>query len=116
MRPLEIARFEERDDPGYSWYVVDPDEMYPAMLDELHDIVQRNAPPVGFLDLYSQIQDCSEDDFELARMKATGLSKQDRTRREQVLETARLWFTRTLHQSVGEPLGLRILANDHWRL
>jgi hypothetical protein len=113
-------RSEELDAASYAFYVVDPDEMYPAMIEhataviEANDMSQVPRDQRGYVSTLRPLGDLSAAAVHVDN--ATDLDS-----REKILETLRLWFTRMLKTAVDGPLGLRITSDDpavlaYWRL
>ena len=119
---LDFAKREEAlDDGGYAFYVVDPDQMYPAMIDhataviEANDMSQVPRDQRGYVATLRPLGDLSAAAVHVD-------SATDLDTREKILETLRLWFTRLLKAATGEAsLGLKITSDDpavlaFWRL
>ena len=113
-------RSQELDAAGYAFYVVDPAEMYPAMIEYATAVIEANdmsrvpRDQRGYVATLRPLGDLSAAAVHVDN--ATDLDS-----REKILETLRLWFTRLLKTAVAEPIGLRITSDDpavlaYWRL
>jgi hypothetical protein len=111
---------------GVKGFEVSPAVMYPAMVTEVKAALKEGKGPAKFLDTegtpnplrmyYDDAKQIGSEAFDLALVpydSATGLSADDKSKRNAALECARKWFTELLHQSIGgKPMGLRIAAED----
>ena len=113
-------RSQELDAAGYAFYVVDPAEMYPAMIEYATAVIEANdmsrvpRDQRGYVATLRPLGDLSAAAVHVD-------SATDLDGREKILETLRLWFTRLLKTAVAEPIGLRITSDDpavlaRWRL
>jgi hypothetical protein len=113
-------RSQELDAAGYAFYVVDPAEMYPAMIEYATAVIEANdmsrvpRDQRGYVATLRPLGDLSAAAVHVD-------SATDLDGREKILETLRLWFTRLLKTAVAEPIGLRITSDDpavlaYWRL
>ncbi|MCC6603095.1 MAG: hypothetical protein IT327_07790 [Anaerolineae bacterium] len=119
---LDLAKREEAlDDGGYAFYVVDPDQMYPAMIDHATAVIEANDMSLVPRDQRGYVATLRQ----LGNLSAAAVhvdSAVDLDTREKILETLRLWFTRLLKAATGEAsLGLKITSDDpavlaFWRL
>ena len=117
---IEVLRTKELDAAGYAFYVVDPGQLYPAMIEHATAVIAANDMSLvprdqrGYVATLRQLGDLSAANVHVD-------SATDLDGREKVLETLRLWFTRVLKTAVDGPLGLRITSDDpavlaYWRL
>ncbi len=110
-----------------TWFIVKPEILYPAMIERFTEIIEGDNPDElfkGKLDavdaakrLLSKVQKFNKTDLDealLPRQECINIHVVER--RTEVLETARLWFTRALKISVNKPIGINITKNDNWRL
>jgi len=113
-------RSQELDAAGYAFYVVDPAEMYPAMIEYATAVIEANdmsrvpRDQRGYVATLRPLGDLSAAAVHVD-------SATDLDGREKILETLRLWFTRLLKTAVAEPIGLRITSDApavlaYWRL
>jgi hypothetical protein len=119
---LDFAKRDEAlDDGGYAFYVVDPDQMYPAMIDHATAVIHVNDMSLVARDQRGYVATLRQ----LGNLSAAAVhvdSAVDLDTREKILETLRLWFTRLLKAATGEAsLGLKITSDDpavlaFWRL
>jgi hypothetical protein len=130
---------DEVNDPeqAYQWYDVDPDVMYPQVIQWLTDkgdvFNQYIATPLDTLALQAMNGDeialfvlrgrttCNEvrviPDWSVALWDREGLSESERDERGVALMAAYHFFTEVLHQAVGKPLALHVLAGDkRWKV
>lgn len=124
MEPLNVfdyaLRAKELDAADYAFYVVDPGQLYPAMIEHATAVIAANDMSLvprdqrGYVATLRQLGDLSAANVHVD-------SATDLDGREKVLETLRLWFTRVLKTAVTGPVGLRITSDDpavlaYWRL
>jgi hypothetical protein len=102
------------------WFEVDPDKMYPAMLNKVRSYVTQGLRPENpaLAALYNQAVLLPDWAWDIAQSKTVAECSQDeRIARGCALEIARLWFTEETHQGIGyAPMGLHILKSTRWRL
>jgi hypothetical protein len=137
-RSAEEARYEG---PPRTWYSVDPDRLYPAMI----ELIRAGAKPTDRSQVVDGelVKDLDAEKYrgDLARVRvsyakhlddallplveqddgpplppAMALDQHRRAIRADILETARLWFTNELARAVGKPIGLHILKSVRWKL
>lgn len=118
---LDYATRETSLDKGdYSFYVIDPDLMYPAMIAyataiiEANDMSQVPRDQRRYVSALRQLGDLSAANVHVDKAK-------DMATRETILETLRHWFTRLLKVAAGPGLGVKITSDDpavlaYWRL
>lgn len=113
-----IAKPEERADTGgYTWYAVEPETLYPQMCVYATAVIEADE----FVEADYQGYKAALANIGVERVEALcchleNVSAADRPVRYFVLETLRQWFTRLLKNSIGDPLGLRILKDERWKL
>lgn len=116
-------RSEELDAAEYTFYVVDPGQMYPAMIDHATAVIEANdmsQVPRDHRGYVATLRQCG--DLSVAAVHVDSVPDDEAlANREKILETLRLWFTRMLKTAVAHPIGLRITSDNpavlaHWRL
>lgn len=127
-----------------TWYDIDPDLMYPAVIQYLGDsqqeLIELNKQSEAQLvtlaldgnkaahfvlkarQTISLLHQVGIEDWYLAICPrsdfedGTGAANASAQRRGIALEVARLFFTEALHQATKGPIGVHILKAEHWRL
>lgn len=122
-----------------TWYNVDPDVMYPAVIQYLAAnqpaLIELNKKPDADLvtlalsgdkaahfvlkarQTVGLLNQVSAEDWDLAMQPKQDDTKfLDGDRRAAALEVARLFFTEALHQATAGAIGVHILKAEHWRL
>ena len=128
MQYVEIE--DRKDDSVELWLGVESDNMYPAIIQHLSDLAEETAVKgygnieQGLRNYVSKISTMNKDDFLLALVpyeSAKSLNQADQLKRDTILETARLLFTRLLknqYPNREKAIGLHIKkgAGNAWRL
>ena len=121
MDVLQYAVPEERGDHSRVYYAVDPDQMYPAMIDYIQDVVEGEVDALegvnahGARDVRFYLGQARRFDpkaWTLARRPVHQVKRGERELRGQALEIARLWYTALLRSLSRKPLGLHILKGS----
>ena len=123
-----------------NWFVIDPGEMYPAMVEFIQAQITEGKQGDGIIrsQYYPAAQALPAEAWQLALIPRQEVArKADIEARATALEIARLWFTELLHRALrwqaagmadatfwyteppegaGAPLGLRIEKDERWRL
>ena len=107
-------------DPGSDriTFIVDPNEMYPAMIAFLKERLDQPAPTGYFRVLFAILTNIPDEIFAAALKPLDELDNEEaRVLRASVLEVARKAFTEMLHLAIGQqPMHLRILKNETYKL
>lgn len=106
MIDLKIAKQTDSADKGAVRFEVDPGEMYPMMALHLLEVKKEQAAPQGnpaLLNLYSALQNIDDRAFEVYAKFPDEIPTDEAllVQRDNLLEIMRLWFTETLHLTVG---------------
>lgn len=131
--PLELCQELDPTTDGRRSFICDPGIIYPSTIQHIRQVIASPNLPI---ELYQDFSPPEIDPRAVARdyqAKARTLpvrawdlallprqdlrSPEDESLRAEALTLARLWFTQALHVAIsGNPLMLRILKDDHWRL
>lgn len=99
-----------------------PSVAYPRMIGYIRDVIAGyEYVDNNYYNLKMMAMQVSESGWSLALNSANGnivgLNERERSQRAQALETARLWLTELLHQSVNQQgMYLHIVADKAWKL
>lgn len=122
FNPLDYAeRDENLDKNGYAMRVVDIGRMYPAMIEYATAVITADDMSIvprdqrRYVSILRPLGDLSD-----AHVHCDDVPAGDRERREKILETLRLWYTRLLKAQTGPGLGLKLTGDAaalaYWRL
>ncbi len=124
MEEFNVFDYAERradlDKDDYTFYVIDPDQMYPAMIAYATAVIAANdmsAVPRDQRRYVSILRPLGDLTVANVHVDEAG----DLATREKILETLRQWFTRLLKAETGPGLGIKITSDDpavlaYWRL
>lgn len=132
---LKLAKKLDRTDGDVTWFEVKPAKIFPATVKRILQVIEEGILPKELLD-YSPQRDPMVSpgagammyvrDAKQINPEAWGWalkSRKEFTKAEEIgaralaLELARRWFTRALHMTMkGGPIGLRITADEKYRL
>jgi len=118
VKPTEPRKFEGQ---GEAWFETDADEMYPAMIGHIQDLLalpakRSNTESERF---YLQLASKLPGDAWINALRdkgIDGLSNNQVLARAKALEIARKFFTAKLREEQGEVMGLRIVGGEKWKL
>jgi hypothetical protein len=119
VKPSEPSQMFEAD--GRPWFEVNADEMYPAMIEYILDLVahpekrSNTESERHYLNLASKVPHVAWANA-LAAEDPTELTPEDLHDRAVALEIARKFFTAKLREEIGEMMGLRIAGSEKWKL
>lgn len=127
MEPFDVFDYAERredlDKSGYTFYAIDPGQMYPAMIDFATAVIAADDMSLvprdqrRYVSVLRPLGDLTLADVHVNDVGSEAAHEQ----REMILETLRLWFTRLLKAETGPGLGIKITSDDpavlaYWRL
>jgi hypothetical protein len=101
----------------WSWYTVDPNDLYPAALAHVHTALGFDKPDGALAQEWDAGQMLPPDIWaRAARESREDFDDEGLAARAAALEIARRWFTELLHKANGQPIGLHIEKDERWRL
>lgn len=117
-RWMDLVTREERGDPAFDWYSVDPDVVYPAVIRYIREILAGSEVPPRVVTMYlAPARVLPADVWDIAQVHLRSHASR-REERSEALELVRLVFTALLREENRRPIGLHILSTteETWKL
>lgn len=100
----------------YTWFAVQPAELYPATLAHIQKVLEGQRPPDPLGMYFDAARRLAPAAWAAAELERAACPVDLLAVRAEALEIARLWFTEMLHQAAAGPIGLHILKDERYRL
>jgi len=117
MNVYDHVTKEERNERDGEWFVIDADTMYPATILYILENIRNKKEHDGALGRYIDHAKTLDDRaWELALGPPNQAEFDERDKRAEALEIARLVFTELLQETESGPISLYFPRNLKWRL